>query len=433
MAISHMTLRLRSVKMTMKLKIDPAIFNPVYLKHQLANQNRYQIYYGGSSSGKSYSLAQRTVLDVMKGRNYLIVRNVQNTIRRSVYNEIVKAINSFKLGEYFQINKSELAITCTINDSQILFAGLDDPEKIKSVTPIKGVITDVWVEEATETDYKAVKQLDKRLRGRSKFKKRLTLSFNPILQDHWLYTEYFGIWDDGKQYAEKDDVSILKTTYKDNRFLTADDIAALENETDSYYHNVYTLGNWGVLGAVIFKNWRVEDLSDIRKTFDKIRHGLDFGFANDPNALIDTHYDKSRKRLFLFGEEYTSDLTNDEIAEIVKPHVGSRVVTCDSSEPKTIKELRLRKINAIGAKKGPGSVEAGIRFLQGLEIIICTSCPNAKAEFSKYKWREDKNGNVLPVPVDKDNHLIDAIRYALEDEIGGSKLKVGNKSALGMR
>lgn len=417
----------------MKLKIEPALFNDIYLQRQLRNQNRYQIYYGGSSSGKSYSLAQRTVLDVLKGRNYLIVRNVLNTIKRSVFNEVSKAISSFKLTEYFTINKSDFVITCNLNNRQILFAGLDDAEKIKSITPIEGVITDIWVEEATETDYKAVKQLDKRLRGRSKFKKRLTLSFNPILQDHWLYTEYFGIWVDSRQYVEKDDVSILKTTYKDNRFLTPDDIAALENETDSYYYEVYTLGNWGVLGAVIFKNWRVEDLSEIRKTFDRIRHGLDFGFANDPNALADVHYEKSRKRLFIFGEEYVSDLTNDEIADMVKPHVGSRVVTCDSSEPKTIKELRQRKINAIGAKKGPGSVEAGIRFLQGLEIIICSSCPNAKAEFSKYKWREDKNGNVLPVPVDKDNHLIDAIRYALEDEIGTQKLSVGNKARIGVR
>lgn len=402
----------------MRLNISPKVFNEIYLKHMMGNQNRYQIYYGGSSSGKSYSLAQRTVLDVLKGRNYLIVRNVQNTIRRSVFNEITKAISSFKLVEYFDINKSDLVITCKLNQKQILFAGLDDPEKIKSITPINGVITDVWVEEATECDYKAVKQLDKRLRGQSKHKKRLTLSFNPILQDHWLYTEYFGIWDDSRQYVENDDVSILKTTYKDNRFLTQDDISALENETDQYYYEVYTLGNWGVLGAVIFKNWRVEDLSDVVKTFDKVRHGLDFGFADDPNALISCHYDKSRKRLFVFDEVYASDLTNDEIAEMIRPKVESRLVVCDSSEPKTIKELQKRKINAIGAKKGPGSIEAGIRFLQGLEIIIDTKCTNTKMEFSKYKWREDKNGNVLPVPVDKDNHLIDALRYSLEDELG---------------
>lgn len=421
--------------MKMKLKINAKVFNLVYRKHLLHNQHRYQIYYGGASSGKSVAMAQRVVLDILQGRNYLVVRNVQNTIRRSCFNEILKVIASWKLTDYFQINKTDLVMTCQLNQAQILFAGLNDVEKIKSITPISGVITDIWVEEATETEYKDVKQLDKRLRGRSRWKKRLTLTFNPILQDHWIYTEYFGIWDDSKQFAESDDqdISILKTTYKDNRFLTKDDVSALENETDAYYYNVYTLGNWGTLGAVIFKNWRVEDLTEQAQSFDKIRHGLDFGFADDPNALPCMHYDRARKRLYIFDEFYAGDLTNDELADSIRPKVGSRVITCDNAEPKTIKELRLRGINAIAAKKGPGSVEAGIRFLQGLEIIIGTNCPNTKAEFSKYKWREDKNGNVLPVPVDKDNHLIDAIRYGLEDEIGVAKIRVHDKSVMGVR
>lgn len=225
--------------MAINLEINPGVFNPIYLKHQLNNNNRYQIYFGGSSSGKSFSLAQRTVLDVFKGnRNYLIVRNVQSTLKRSCLNEITKAISNFKLNEYFQVNKTDMIITCKLNNKQILFCGLDDVEKVKSITPIDGVITDIWVEEATETDYKAVKQLDKRLRGKSKVVKRLTLSFNPILKDHWLYTEYFDIWEDDKQYVEKDNVSILKTTYKDNKFLAEDDIKALENESDKYYYEV---------------------------------------------------------------------------------------------------------------------------------------------------------------------------------------------------
>ena len=328
-----------------------------------------------------------------------------------------------------------MTITCLLNQAQILFAGLNDVEKIKSITPLYGVITDIWIEEATETDYTDVKQLDKRLRGRSKWKKRLTLTFNPILQDHWIYTEYFGIWDDSKQFvdSEEQDLSILKTIYKDNRFLTKDDIDALENETDKYYYEVYTLGNWGTLGSLIFKNWRVEGLTEQVKSFDKIRHGLDFGFAEDPNALACIHYDRRRKRLYIFDEIYAGDLVNDEIADLIKPKVGNRLVVCDNSELKTVKELRLRGINAIAAKKGPGSVEAGIRFMQGLEIIIGTNCPSTKAEFTKYKWREDKNGKVLPVPVDKDNHIIDAIRYALEDEIGTAKLKVHNKNLWGVR
>lgn len=408
-----------------KLKIDAKVFNPIYLKHQLKNNNRYQIYFGGSSSGKSYSLAQRTILDIFQGdRNYLIVRNVQNTIKRSVFNEITKAINNFKLVEYFDINKSDLVITCNINDRQILFCGLDDVEKIKSITPKKGVITDIWVEEATEVGYKEVKQLDKRLRGRSKVVKRLHLSFNPILKDHWLYTEYFDIYEDNKQYVEKDNVSILKTTYKDNNFLTADDIQALENETDKYYYEVYTLGNWGVLGSVIFKNWRVEDFTDIESTFDNFRHGVDWGFADDPFAYIKCHYDKTRKRLYIVDEIEVIGLLNTESAPLVREKAGRELVICDSAEPKSVAEYRSLRVNVKGAKKGAGSIEYGIKFIQSLEVIIHPRCQSFKSEISKYKYKEDKSGNVLPIPVDKDNHLIDALRYALEGDMTNTKVNV---------
>ncbi len=132
--------------LAINLNINSKVFNTIYLKHQLKNDNRYQIYFGGSSSGKSFSLAQRTVLDIAKGdRNYLIVRNVQSTIRRSVLNEITKAISNFKLSKFFEVNKTDMVITCTLNNRQIMFAGLDDTEKIKSITPKQGVITDIWV------------------------------------------------------------------------------------------------------------------------------------------------------------------------------------------------------------------------------------------------------------------------------------------------
>lgn len=401
-----------------ELEISESYFNEIYLRHLLSNQHRYQIYFGGSSSGKSVAVAQRAVLDVFGGqRNYLVVRNVQKTLRQSCFNEITKQISAFGLSDYFSINKSDLVITCLLNRRQILFAGLDDPEKIKSITPQDGVITDIWVEEATECDRAAVKQLDKRLRGRSDAKKRLTLTFNPILQEHWIYSEYFSIWDDSKQYVESDehDLSILKTTYKDNRFLAPDDIANLENETDPYYYEVYTLGNWGVLGAVIFKNWRVEDFSCLESTFDRYRHGVDWGFGVDPFAYVKVHYDKPRRRLYVCDEICAVGLLNRESAAMVKPHVGKDRVICDSAEPKSIEEFRGYGINAEGAVKGPGSIEHGIKFLQGLEIIIHTRCQQARNEFTRYKYKEDKSGNVLPVPVDRDNHIIDAIRYALED------------------
>ena len=414
--------------MGINLEINTIIFNPIYLKHQLKNNNRYQIYFGGSSSGKSFSLAQRTVLDVLNGhRNYLIVRNVQNTIKRSVLNEITKAINNFKVSQYFDVNKTDMIITCKLNKKQILFCGLDDVEKIKSITPIDGVVTDIWVEEATETERNDIKQLQKRLRGLSKVSKRLTLSFNPILQTHWIYTEYFGNWDDSKNLYQDEDLSILRTTYRDNKFLTDDDRAALENETDPYFRAVYTDGKWGVLGAVIFKNWRVEDCSEIRKVADKFKNGLDFGFAEDPAAVVHAYYDKTRKRIYIFDEIYEHGLTNDLLAERVKELIGRQYIVCDSAEPKSIQELKNHGVNALAAKKGKDSVNFGIQWLQQQEIIVDISCTNMKNELQQYKWKEDKEGNALPVPVDKFNHLLDALRYALEDEMVNRKAKVLNK------
>ena len=279
----------------------------------LEDTTRTQIFYGGSSSGKSYFLSQRCVMDVLKGRNYLITRNVARTIRSSVFNQITKTILAMGLAKQFNISQSDMTITCTRNKKQILFAGLDDVEKLKSVTPIDGVITDIWMEEATEVAYDADKQLTKRLRGDTgdNIAKRVIFSFNPVLQTHWIYKEFFGKWDDSKTMYRDKKLLILKTTYKDNKFLTPDDIDALESETDSYFYNVYTLGNWGVLGNLIFKNWRTEDLSSKIPTFDKIYNGLDFGYAADPNALVRLHVDNARKKIYVFDELYKAGMHDD--------------------------------------------------------------------------------------------------------------------------
>jgi phage terminase large subunit len=401
-----------------QLEISSKCFNPVYLKHLLHNEHRTQIYFGGSASGKSVAQAQKTVLKVFGGNhNYLIVRNVQKTLRQSCFNEIVKQISKLKISQYFNINKSDLVITCTLNKKQILFAGLDDVEKIKSITPQDGVLTDIWVEEATECEKSDIKQLEKRLRGRSSVKKTLTLTFNPILKTHWIYQEYFLIWEDDKQFVSSDeqDLSILKTTYKDNKFLMPDDIRNLENESDPYYYEVYTLGNWGVLGAVIFRNWRVEDFTQELLKFPSFRHGIDWGFGVDPFAYVKVYYDRMRRRLYICDEICAVGLLNKDSSALVKPLAKHDQVVCDSAEPKSIEEFRQYGVNAVGAEKGPGSVEHGIKFLQSLEIIIHPKCQQARNEFSVYKYKEDKNGNVLPIPLDKNNHIIDAVRYAVED------------------
>jgi phage terminase large subunit len=325
-----------------------------------------------------------------------------------------------------------MVITANNNDKQILFAGLDDVEKIKSTTPQDGPLTDIWIEEATETAYADFKQLDKRLRGRSEHRKRITLSFNPVYQTHWIYREFFGIWDDSKQYAESDTVSILKTTYKDNKFLTADDRSALENESDPYFYQVYTLGNWGVLGDVIFRNWKTEDLSGISNAYPARYYGLDFGFSQDPAAAVDCAFDRKHKRVYVFGELWEKGLTNTLLAERLKAFGGHHPIACDSAEPKSITELRNYGIHAYPVKKGPDSVVHGIQWLQGMEIIIDTSCVHLREELTTYQWKRDKDGNSIRIPEDKNNHLIDALRYALEIESAQRIASTGKRSDFGL-
>jgi phage terminase large subunit len=310
-----------------------------------------------------------------------------------------------------------MVITCNLNNKQILFCGLDDPEKVKSITPIEGVLERIFIEEATETKRDAYMQLKKRLRGKSKHSKHIFLAFNPILKSHWIYKEFFGGWQDDKTVYEDDKTLIVKTTYKDNIFLTPEDRALLEDETDSYFYNVYTLGDWGVLGNVIFKNWRVEDLSDRIPHFDKIHCGVDFGYSSDPNALIKVHIDKAQKKIYIYDEYYQAGMTDEELLRVCRSFFGREYVTCDSSEPKTIDYLAQNNINAIPAVKGADSINRGIRWLQGYEVIVDVRCQNFKNEIETYHWQEDKYGNAMAKAVDANNHLIDALRYACEDEI----------------
>lgn len=401
--------------------IHDEVFNKAYLPY-LEDVTPLQIYFGGASSGKSVFLAQRCVFDLLQaGRNYLVCRQVGRTIRGSVAQEINKVIDTWGMARLFTINKTDGTITCH-NGYQCIFSGLDDVEKLKSITPAHGVITDIWVEESTEIEPASFKQLEKRLRGGSeKIAKRLTLSFNPVVQSHWIYQEYFSklAWADNQKDYRDEDMVILKTTYLDNRFLTKQDTKRLEGEKDSYYYAVYTRGDWGILGNVIFTNWRVEDLSAMQDQFVNHRHGLDFGFSSDPAALWVSHYDTKTKTIYIYDEFYERGLTNDILAEEIKKRIGSNYVVCDSAEPKSIQELNNAGINAKPARKGKDSINYGIQWLQQQTIVIGKNCVAAKNEISTYHWRQDKDGNAIRQPSDKNNHLIDAMRYAYEDDSGG--------------
>lgn len=419
------------MRMPPRIRVDPSLINDVYLPY-LTDETRYQIFFGGSSSGKSFFLATRVVLDVLCGRNYLVLRNVAKTIRSSCWNEINKAIMRMGLPAYFKINKTDMTITSLCNGCQILFAGLDDVEKVKSITPANAALTDIWIEEATEIAYQDYKQLDKRLRGLTKHAKRLILSFNPVYKQHWIYTEFFGYWaDDASQYRMKN-LTILKTTYRDNRFLTSDDREALENERDPYYRDVYTDGNWGVLGDVIFRNWKAEDLTEFKKTADNIRMGLDFGFSSDPCGFVRLHIDKKNRIIYILDEYSERGHTNPQLAEMIKPICARGYVTCDSAEPKSIQELKNCGINALAAVKGPDSVIYGIQWLQQYRIRIDLSCQHTINEFTLYQWKQDKDGNSIRQPMDKNNHMIDAIRYATETDAAQRIATTAPRSKMGL-
>lgn len=395
--------------------------NDIYLP-LLENNGRVQILYGGSSSGKSVFKAQQCPLDLLQGgRNWLICRAVARTLRRSVINEIRKAITDAGLTEYFDINKSEGIITCK-NGYQALFAGLDDVEKIKSITPEKGAITDIWIEEATEIQRDDVKQLLKRQRGGEEgITKRLHMTFNPIYQSHWIYEDYFASngWATDQTEYTSPELSILKTWYIHNRFLTKQDVEGLLNEKDEYYRNVYTYGNWGVLGDVIFTNWRVEDLSGMRDQFTSTRNGLDFGFASHPAAISRSHYDAKHRTIYIFEELYETGLTNDLLAAEALRICGNERIIGDSAEPKSIVEMRNHGVNITGAQKGKDSITFGVDWLKQQTIIVDKRCVNHQKELQQYQWKKDANGNAVtpPKPVDKNNHLLDALRYAYEDDM----------------
>lgn len=230
--------------MTVNVEISRQVFNPVYLPF-LDNRDRYLVFYGGGSSGKSYFIAQRYVYRLIQsGRcNLLIVRKTADTNRRSTFPLMKQVVKTWGLGDYFKINESDMRMVCRATGNEVAFAGLDDVEKIKSVTFANGELTDIWVEEATECQEGDINQLKVRLRGGNS-PKQMVLSFNPVNIRHWIKGHFL---DSGL-------ATVCFSTYRDNKFLTEEDRKALEDLrfSDSYTYQVYCLGNWGILGRTVF-------------------------------------------------------------------------------------------------------------------------------------------------------------------------------------
>lgn len=381
--------------------------NSAYKEARKTNK-RYRIIYGGAGSGKSHYVGQEALLNMLSSKeyHYLVVRKTGKSIRNSVFSLLTTLIDEYELRSYFNVNKTEMSITC-VSGSTLITSGLDDVEKLKSVANVNRL----WVEEASEITEKDFNQLDLRLRGTSKVGYQLTLTFNPISELHWIKKLFFDI---GKKNS-----FILKTTYKDNSHLDDNYINTLNElkKQDYQYFRVYALGEWGSTGNMVYNNWEKQDLSGIMETFDNHRNGLDFGFSQDPNAVIRTHYDPKRKTIYIIDELYETEQHLDDLAIKLEKMIGHEYITCDSSEPRSIADLKRKRIKAKGAKKGAGSIEHGIKWLKSHKIIVHEDCINTIKELSSYRWKEDKDGNVMNKPSDMNNHLLDALRYAYEDDM----------------
>lgn len=230
--------------MNVNIKISKNVFNDIYIPF-LENYDRYLIFYGGGSSGKSYFIAQRYIYKLIHPNrcNLLVVRKTGDTNRKSTFPLLKQVISNWNLSKHFKVNESDMRIKCLFTGNEVAFAGLDDVEKIKSITFENGELTDIWVEEATETQEADINQLKVRLRG-GKSKKQMVLSFNPINIQHWIK----------KHFIDSKLATVCFSTYKDNKFLTDDDRKALEDlkYTDEYTYEVYALGHWGIVGKTVF-------------------------------------------------------------------------------------------------------------------------------------------------------------------------------------
>ena len=400
------------------VKDKSPVFAPLF-----KDQSRYQIAWGGAGSGKSHIVARKMLYRLLKEKdvkhNMLVIRKVDRTIKRSVFTLVRNIISRWGLVSEFGINLTDKTIIYKPTGSQIMFSGLDDVEKLKS---IEGV-TSIWCEEATELTQEDFEQLDLRLRGDHGCLKQIILTLNPISEQHWIKKIFF---DDPIQ-----DVFTLKTTYLDNSFIDEAYKMVMENKkkTNPRYYNIYALGNWGTADGLIFNNVsarfiREEEVAGLQRV-----QGLDFGYTNDPSAWNESYVDMDNRKIFVYDGFYERGMSN---ASIAKEIIGRRAHKCstiaDSSEPKSIDYIKGKGVKIIAASKGAGSVRAGIDFALEFEIIVNSHLVEFMTEFNNYSWAVDRiTKKPTDMPVDDFNHFIDSFRYALEP------LMTKNKSVMTSR
>lgn len=390
----------------------------IQMHHDIRNQKFLEFCLpGGRGSAKSSTIALEVINLLEKNPNAhaVICREVADTLRNSVYAQIAWAIDMLGLTDEYKATTAPLEYTKKSTGQKIYFRGADDPAKLKSIAVPFGNIKILWYEELDQfKGDEGVRKIQQSvIRGSDEawvFK-----SFNPPRSKNNWANEYISLPKENRSVVWSNYTQVPQE-WLGRHFI--DEAEWLRDHKPDSYENEY-LGVANGSGGNVFENVIPVELTEEEiARFDRISNGIDWGFYPDPFVFIRCNYDANRRILTIFDEVYEHKKSNIETAEIVKDHLSfnDELVVCDSAEPKSINDYITYGIHAGGAIKGPGSVEYGMKWLQGLvEIRIDTQrCKNAYKEFIQYEYERDPDGNLISSYPDKDNHTIDAIRYATE-------------------
>ena len=400
--------------------IAPSFYNlHVDIKN---NRNTEYMLKGGRGSTKSSFASIEIILGMMrdaeKGEftNAVAIRKVKDTLKDSVFEQLSWAIEILGVSHLWNIPQSKLEITYLPTGQKILFRGADKPKKIKSTKVKKGYIKYIWYEELEEffgpEEIRTINQ--SLMRGGEIFV--VFYTYNPPKSSRSWVNQEAKIPKPGRRVHHSDYRSV-SPKWLGKVFIA--DAEHLKKTNEMAYRHEY-LGEEVGTGLEVFTNVTLREITDEEiAVFDRIKQGLDFGYAVDPVAFEKMHYDKTRRKLYFFYEFSGIQVSNRKLYSNIKTH-GSEMTIADSAEPKSIAELKGYGMRIKGAKKGPDSVDYGMKFLsEEIEEILIdpVRCPRAAKEFINYALETDKNGEVKSCYPDKDNHTIDAARYGLEDEM----------------
>ncbi len=388
-------------------------------------KGRYRVVKGSRASKKSKTAALFYIKKLMEypEANLLVIRKTYRTLKDSCFTELKWAIKRLGVEQWWDVKESPLEITYHPTGQKIYFRGLDDPLKVTSITVDVGYLCWAWLEEAYEIMFEAdFDTLDESIRGEvpDGLFKQITLTFNPWNERHWIKKRFFDCEPDP-------DILAMTTNYMCNEWLDKADLKVFETmkKNNPRRFAVAGLGGWGIVDGLVYENWKEEEFSlrEIQNKYDlKSGFGLDFGYTNDPSAAFIGFVDVDNRKIYVWDELYQKGLSNRKIFDNLSQMGYSKDrFTGDSAEPKSIDELKGYGMRITGATKGKDSIINGIQWIQDCEIIIHPRCVNFLTEISNYTWDKDKFGNKLNRPIDDFNHLMDAMRYGLEQYIRKNK------------